>query len=255
MPTPSSQHPDARKPADSQPEASEPGNKEAGHKEAGHKEAGHKEAGEFGRGACRRAGERPLPDPSAVWLSAVPDSAPPYDDALAGPLPAGPVVDTDHAGGPDHVHRPDYTSDGRSDLGQPEQDAATGKKPTGGGPGGPGGPAGWPSQFAQVLAETLAGSRPPGQMVPWTTERARSSIQRLGSTLTAGQPTARQRPLVRRVVTSRPNCDVLEMTVVVGFGPRVRALAVRLERSTPRDAGPGRAARTARWLCTTVEAA
>jgi hypothetical protein len=106
-----------------------------------------------------------------------------------------------------------------------------------------------------VLAETLAGARPPGQIVPWTTQRARSNIQRLGPTLTAGQPTARQRPLVRRVVTSRPSCDVLEMTVIVGFGPRIRALAVRLERSTPRSAAPGQAARAARWLCTAVEAA
>ena len=51
--------------------------------------------------------------------------------------------------------------------------------------------------------------------------------------------------------------DVLEMTVIVGFGPRIRALAVRLERSVPDNtAPPGTAAgRPARWLCTAVEAA
>jgi hypothetical protein len=112
------------------------------------------------------------------------------------------------------------------------------------------GPAGWPGQFAQVLAETLAGSRPPRQIVPWTTEHARTRIRRLGPQLAAGQ-----RPRVRRVRTCQPAPDVVEMTVVVGFGTRVRALAVRLERSAPVAAAPGRAARAARWLCTEVEAA
>ena len=66
---------------------------------------------------------------------------------------------------------------------------------------------------------------------------------------------ARERPLVRRVVASRPAADVVEMTVVVRFGPRVRALAVRLERDGPHRAGPGREATPARWRCTAVEAA
>jgi len=43
----------------------------------------------------------------------------------------------------------------------------------------------------------------------------------------------------------------MEMTVVVGFGPRVKALAVRLERAGACTAGD----RAARWLCTAVEAA
>jgi hypothetical protein len=81
--------------------------------------------------------------------------------------------------------------------------------------------------------------------VPWTTERARERIQRLGPQLSAGQ-----QPRVRRVVTFHPTADVLEMTVVVAFGTRVRALAVRLERTS----GPSAADRP-RWLCTTVEAA
>lgn len=108
----------------------------------------------------------------------------------------------------------------------------------------------WPSRFAQVLAETLAGSRPARQMVPWTTEHARHTIQRLGPRLAAGQ-----QPRVRRVVTSWPARDVMEMTVIVGFGARVRALAVRIERAGPAPATPGRPAQQARWLCTAVEAA
>ncbi len=108
----------------------------------------------------------------------------------------------------------------------------------------------WPSQFAQVLAETLAGSRPASQITPWTTERARAHIRRLGPLLAAGQ-----RPRVQRVLASRPVEDVVEVAVVVGFGPRTRALAARLERAGPQPATPGRPARQARWLCTDVESA
>jgi len=108
----------------------------------------------------------------------------------------------------------------------------------------------WPSQFAQVLAETLAGSRPASQITPWTTERARAHIRRLGPLLAAGH-----RPRVQRVLASRPVEDVVEVAVVVGFGPRTRALAARLERAGPQPAVPGRPARQARWLCTDVESA
>jgi hypothetical protein len=62
-------------------------------------------------------------------------------------------------------------------------------------------------------------------------------------------------PRVRRIVTSRPTSGVVEMTVIVGFGSSVRALAVRLERDGPHQASPGRAAKAARWVCTAIEAA
>jgi hypothetical protein len=45
------------------------------------------------------------------------------------------------------------------------------------------------------------------------------------------------------------------MTVIVGIGPKVRALAIRLERDGPRLASPGRAAHGARWVAVAVEAA
>ena len=79
---------------------------------------------------------------------------------------------------------------------------------------------------------------------------ARAHIQRLGPQLASGQ-----QPRVRRVVTFHPTSDVMEMTVVVGFGARVRALAVRLERA---DLHPGACSRRRQppdWLCTAVEAA
>jgi hypothetical protein len=111
-------------------------------------------------------------------------------------------------------------------------------------------PPAWPSRFAQVLAEALAGARAPRQIVPWTTERARHHIQRLGPHLASGQ-----RPRVRRVVTCQPAPGVIEMAVIVGFGAQVRALAVRLERAPagPAAGDGGPAGRP--WLCTAVEAA
>lgn len=182
------------------------------------------------------AERRPLPDAVAVRMLAIPDSAPPYDDEVAA------------------AQRPDRASDGLPPGVVPrpggrrvhERPPAAAGSPA----RGPAAPPGWPSQFAQVLAETLAGSRPPRQITPWTTERARRHIQRLGPLLAAGE-----QPRVRRVVTYRPSADVVEMTVIVGIGPKVRALAIRLERDGPRRASPGRAAHGARWVAVAVEAA
>jgi len=195
---------------------------------------------------------RPLPDPAAVRLCLIPDSAPPYDTEAAaagstGPGPAAPPGQADRPGGPARRGSP-----GRE--GPPGQEGPLGPRPPAGPghrglPGSPASAPGWPGRFAQVLAETLAGSRPPRQLVPWTTERARERIQRIGPRLSAGE-----QPRVRRVVTFHPTADAMEMTVVVAFGPRVHALAVRLERADgvrPATVRPG----PGRWLCTTVEAA
>jgi hypothetical protein len=247
MPTPPSQPPGGSQPGDSQPEDSQhsatlPGTPQPEDSQHSATLPGTPQPGDTDNGTCPRVGQRPLPDPAAVHLLAVPDSAPPYDDALTGLPPGDLAVGTGGATWADGRGEP-----GRAARPTGDQAAAAGSDP--------GGDQVWPSRFAQVLVETLAGSRPPRQMVPWTTQRARSNIQRLGPTLSAGQPAARQRPLVRKVVTSRPTCDVVEMTVICGFGPRIRALAVRLERTTPRDAPPGHPTRPARWLCTAVEAA
>jgi Family of unknown function (DUF6459) len=210
-------------------------------------------------------GRRPLPDPAAIQVFLVPESAPPYDEDVPagepgnGRLPARPP----HGGEPW----------GRGNAG-PAGHQPHGAEPWDRGDGGPAGrrasdktrsappepvavpgvPPGWQDRFAQVLAETLAGARPPRQIVPWTTEEALRRIQRLGPRLAS-----EQRPRVRRVLTSLPAPDVMEMAVVVGFGPRVKALAVRLEQTGPRPASPpGEGAAGgpgARWVCTAVEAA
>ncbi len=202
---------------------------------------------------------QPLPDPAAVRMFHIPDSAPPFDEALpvgaadpiaepsaaargatvrtadAPPLPpATPAPDV-----PGHGTVPGHGS-------VPTGAAVTPPVPTAAGAPTRAAPARWPNQFAQALAETLAGSRPARQMTPWTTEQVRTAIQRLGAHLGTGQ-----QPRVRRVLTSYPAAGVMEMTVVIGFGNSVRALAVRLERAPDRSDD----ARGQRWLCTAVEAA
>jgi hypothetical protein len=208
-----------------------------------------------------------LPDPEAVRLCLIPDSAPPYDVEVAAARPPGAIpsrgstssdrTSSDYAGwgdaDPGGTHG--APSPSRPDSGQEEPPGAARRSepPAAAGspgrPGPPSSPPGWPGQFAQVLAETLAGSRPPRQLVPWTTERARDRIQRLRPLFSAGQ-----QPRVRRVVTFHPTADAMEMAVVVVLGQRVHALALRLERGGGR-ASAGRAAQPGRWLCVAVEAA
>lgn len=179
----------------------------------------------------RRPGRRaPLPDAVAVRRTAVPDPAPPYDDEAdkTGEPPIRPTATVPPtAAGAGSSPRPgDTRGRARADIGPS--------------PGGA-----WPSQFAQVLAETLAGSRPAQQLTPWTTEQTRRRIRQLGPSLTSGQ-----RPQVRRVMTSAPAAGVLELTAVVRFGPAVRVLAVRLEGQAPSAGLPG-----SRWCCTAIESA
>jgi Family of unknown function (DUF6459) len=237
--------------------------------------------------ARRPARRRPLPDAAAVRLLRVPDSAPSYDDGLAETRPDGrPLWPAQAPPGP--AARPTRPRPGRTTTrptatpktpAQPPPPAARNKSSPSGAqeqrsraaaPAQPYPPAArgaaadarWPSQFAQVLAETLAGSRPQGQIRPWTTDQARRRIRQLGPSLAA-----EIQPRIRRIVTSRPAPGVVEMAVIVGFGPRIRALAVRLEREARertadprrdepyRSPGPEPDADAARWICTAIEAA
>ena len=157
----------------------------------------------------------------------VPDGAPPFDDAL----PAGAV-----------------TPDELQDL-YPEN-VSLPESPAGSADPGP-----WPSQIAMALAEALSGARPVGQIVPWTTIQARKRISQLGPML-ADQ----RRPHLRRLIVNSPAADVLELSLVVGYGDRVRAVAVRLERRPPcpaaaRHTPPARRHPADLWYCTAIEAA
>ena len=107
----------------------------------------------------------------------------------------------------------------------------------------------WPRQLALVIVEVLAGARPDRQLVALATDRVRARVRGLAPLLASGR-----RPRVVRIVTSRPADRVVEMTVVVDFGPRSRALAMRFEHVAARPTAPGWPARPARWLCTALEA-
>jgi hypothetical protein len=106
-----------------------------------------------------------------------------------------------------------------------------------------------PRQLAVVIVEVLAGVRPDRQLVCMATDRVRARVGILAPLLAAGR-----RPRIARIVMSRPADRVVEMTVVVNFGARSRALAMRFEHAAARPAAPGWPARPARWLCTALEA-
>ena len=212
--------------------------------------------------------QAPLPDAVAVRRLRVPDPAPPFDDEIralktgdnagnglgippgvrapaAGPADSSPAEPGPAEPGP---AEPGPAEPGSAEFaqadGSPRGPATAGGRPA---PSPRPGPADdWPRQFAQVLSEALAGSRPAQQLAPWTTEQARRCIRQLGPMLATDQ-----RPKVRRVLTSAPAAGVLELTAVVGFGPRVRALALRLEREQSKPYRPG----GDRWCCTAIESA
>jgi hypothetical protein len=220
----------------------------------------------------------PLPNPALAQVCALPGQAPPYDDEVRGNtrvresgdadgLPAlgrgeggaqaaartlaeGKARAADKTRAQARARAADKTrAEGKARAdGSPRADAVpradAGSLADASSRGGTDGRARptWPSQFAQVLAETLAGSRPPRQLTPWTTQRARGHIRRLGPLLAADHE-----PRIRRIVASTPSRGVVEMAVVVRFGPRIRALAVRLERADNSHSSA--------WQCTAIEAA
>jgi hypothetical protein len=172
---------------------------------------------------------------SSLRLVKVPHAAPPYDC---------------------QIHGPGCSADADDEIGVPVVEVARVEQP-GAPPPAPDTPlraaadpaAGWPRQFAVVIVEVLAGVRPDRQLVPLATDRVRARVRNLAPLLAADR-----RPRIARIVTSRPVDRVLEMTVVVNFGARSRALAMRFEHVAARPAAPGWPARPARWLCTALEA-
>ena len=199
------------------------------------------------------------PELPGLRLIKVPDAAPPYDCESHGA--ACPATPGTGGAGPHGTGR----SRGAAGLRQAAaiarepvkvrgaaagvRSAAEGAARREASPGAAGEGVAWPRQFAQVIVEILAGLRPPRQVVPLTTDRARRQIGVLAPFLASDQ-----RPKIKRVVTSRPAPHVLELTVVASFGPRSRALAMRFEHMPARPAAPGLPARPARWLCTDLEA-
>jgi hypothetical protein len=201
------------------------------------------------------------PASSELRLITVPAGWPPYDCETHGaacpvaraaaltkphishqaPAPAGPPRPTAPPLAPDQSmagqSRAGQSSAGQSSAGQSSAGQSSAGQTTA-----------LPRKFAQVIVEILAGSRPLRQTVGWTTDRVRAQIGDLTQVLASDQ-----RPRIRRVVTSQPAASVVEMTVVVTFGARSRALAMRFEHVPARQPRPGLPARPARWLCTELE--
>ena len=97
-----------------------------------------------------------------------------------------------------------------------------------------------PGQFPVLLAEVLAGVRPPSQVTPWLSKRGTLHLHQLMPLFHTGH-----QPRVLRVIATRPAPDVVEMTMIAVIGARPRAIAIRLEHS----------AQAARWQCTDIESA
>ncbi len=94
----------------------------------------------------------------------------------------------------------------------------------------------WGFRVAQALIEVMAGLRPPAQVVRRTTPEVFVGVSRMfagsrrraASAATAGRATPR-RVRVHRVHLCRPAGGIAELAVTLIDGPRVRAMALRLE--------------------------
>jgi Family of unknown function (DUF6459) len=86
----------------------------------------------------------------------------------------------------------------------------------------------WAVRFSQVALEVAAGLRPPAQLVRWTTPAVIAALGRHHALAQrgGGRP---PRATVRSVRLCEPVPGVGEVTAVVAAGPRVRALAFRME--------------------------
>ena len=185
-----------------------------------------------------------MPDVSSLRLVKVPPTAPPYDCQVHGArCPAGADVVPGVEETPAVSVLPDapVLAAAVSPTGAVSRRSA---RPAVEDP-----VAARPRQLAVVIVEVLAGVRPDRQLVSLATDRVRARAGNLAPLLAAGR-----RPRIARIVMSRPADRIVEMTVVVNFGARSRALAMRFEHAAARPAAPGWPARPAHWLCTALEA-
>jgi hypothetical protein len=174
-----------------------------------------------------------LPELATPRLATVPDAGPPYDCEIHGTACQAPVARS-------------YPDPLNVAMAAPVTPVSEGPARAGSSPACT--VAVWPRQFAQAIVESLAGTRPLRQILPWVTERAQAHIRSLVPLLRTDS-----RPRIQRILTSQPDSSVVEVTVIAGFGPRTRALALRFEHVAARPAAPGLPPRPARWLCTDIE--
>lgn len=145
-----------------------------------------------------------------------PDAEPPYDDGLPTvygatwalpehvPVPPGPVLRLVPDPEEDDEVPFDYVRTPRDELDDPRARAAT---------------------FVRALLETLAGDRPVGQFVRWTTPDVYDDLE----PMIAARAIRQGRIALRRLYVAEPVPGVAEVTAVVQQGPRAGAVALRLE--------------------------
>jgi hypothetical protein len=89
----------------------------------------------------------------------------------------------------------------------------------------------WGGRIAQAIAEVVAGTRSPAQVVRWTTPEIHAQIARLASTSTRREGmrrTAARRSVVRAVRCEQSGEGRAEVAAVLDDGRRARALALQL---------------------------
>jgi hypothetical protein len=94
-------------------------------------------------------------------------------------------------------------------------------------------PAQWAARITCALLEVMTGTRPPPQVLRWTTPEVYAVVARRGALAARRhardrQPRSRRRIVVRRVLVCQPADAVAEVAVVAMIGTRVRAVAIRL---------------------------
>jgi hypothetical protein len=108
----------------------------------------------------------------------------------------------------------------------------------------------WALAFGQASVEAVLGDRPVNQLLRWATPAVyrelayRSRVVAQATLRQSGGHGPRRpavRPQVRQVRLCFVDAGIAEAAITVQYGPRVRAVAARLEH----DAG--------RWLCTALE--
>jgi hypothetical protein len=97
-------------------------------------------------------------------------------------------------------------------------------------------PRQWAAQFVQAAVEVTTGLRPPSQLVRWTNDEVRTLLARRADLARNTGARARQprRGIVRSARVCIPRDGVAEATVVISDGPRIRAVALRLEGTDGR---------------------
>lgn len=176
----------------------------------------------------------------AVRRLPLPQSQPPYDDEI-GAEPPGPErrrrVSGGHPGPVQGTLALDAPFDARAAPRPqlrlvPEHEHADHR------PAALPDPRRWTAKLAQAAIESLAGRRPLQQLTRWTDEAVyRALVRRAASRAT----TSLIRPQVRSIRICEVNDTVAEASIVLQYGPRASAVAVRLE------------AADGRWLCTAFD--